>query len=487
MIVNNSESEVKSVVETWFNAYAEHDIDKARTLIDAEEETVFWGININGRHLGRTCQKTAMENEFASDQELVIRTPVISIKIYNNDMALVSVEALFVFTINDSYRQATVWHTMALRKKNNKWLITQIHMSSPFIEETEKNQPPALRYHSFHDPVMGIYNRLFFELELERLDTERQLPLSIIMGDVNCLKITNDAFGHNEGDRLLRTIAGIMHSVCRKEDIVARWGGDEIVILLPQTSYETAKNICKRITEKCMNTNSGLIKPNISLGVASRTNMSQQPKSVLKEAEELMYRNKLMEGRNARSYLISLIRKKLSENTYETDLHSSRLKCYAEVMSSEMQFPDSEVDALQKMALLHDIGEIVVPTETLMKPDELDDTEWNAIKLHPEIGYRIISAIPATASIADYIISHHERWDGGGYPQGLKGDDIPVASRVFALIDAYEAMTNERPYREAMSADKALGEIDRCIGTQFDPKSAQQFLKIQQSQRNSCT
>lgn len=481
----NSEVEVRSVVETWFQAYAERNIEKAESLIDANENTVFWGISINGRHVCKADLKSAMQDEFVGNEELIIRTPDISINIYG-DIALVSVEAIFVFVINGMYRQTTVWHTMALRRKNNKWFITQIHMSSPFIEETKKNQTPSLRYHSFHDPVTGIYNRLFFELEVERLDTERQLPLSVIIGDVNCLKIANDAFGHFEGDRLLRTIAGIMHGVCRKEDIIARWGGDEIVILLPQTPYETAQKICSRINSKCLETNSGLMKPSIALGFASKSSMNQRSKDVLKEAEEMMYRNKLMEGKNAKSYLITLLKKSLAERTYETEDHSNRLKCYAELICSELQLSDRDVDALLKLAILHDIGEIGVPDTILMKPSSLDDNEMTAVKRHPEIGYRIISAIPATASIADCVITHHERWDGTGYPQGLKGDDIPLASRIFALIDAYDAMTNDRPYRKAMSSDCALSEIERCAGTQFDPEFTQEFFRIHQSYLKSC-
>jgi diguanylate cyclase (GGDEF)-like protein len=429
--------------------------------------------------------RVTIENEFIGDEELIIHTPDMIIQVFN-DIALVSVEAIFVYVIDGMYRQATVWHTIALHKKNDNWLITQIHMSSPFMEETKANQTPSLRYHSFHDPVTGIYNRLFFELEVERLDTERQLPLSIIIGDVNCLKITNDAFGHQEGDRLLRTIAGVMHSVCRKEDIIARWGGDEIVILLPQTPYETAHNICDRISKKCQSSGNGVMKPSISLGYATKTNINQSIKDTLREAEEMMYRNKLMEGKNAKSYLITLLKRNLAEHTYETDTHCNRLKCYGELICSEMKIPDSEVESLLKLAILHDIGEIGVPDTILMNPNPLDIDEWAAIKRHPEIGYRIISAIPATASIADCIITHHERWDGSGYPQGLKGDNIPLVSRIFAVIDAYESMTNDRPYRKAMSPDCALSEIDRCTGTQFDPQYAQEFFRIHQSYLNTC-
>lgn len=485
MVLVDSKTEVKSVVEAWFEAYAKRDINKIETLIDFDEDTVFWGINISGRYLCKADLRVAIENEFNGNEELIIRTPDMIIKIYDN-VALVSVEAIFVYVINNKYRQTNVWHTMALHKKNNNWLITQIHMSSPFIEETIFNKTPTLRYHSFHDPVTGVYNRLFFELEVERLDTVRQLPLSIIIGDVNCLKITNDAFGHQEGDRLLRTISGIMHSVCRKEDIIARWGGDEIVILLPQTPCETARNICDRISQKCLEDDSGVIKPSISLGYATKTNMDQTSKEILREAEEMMYRNKLMEGRNAKSYLITLLKKKLAEHTFETEAHCNRLKCYCELLCSEMKISEGEAETLLKLTLLHDIGEIGVPDTILMKPDALDDIEWTAVKRHPEIGYRIISAIPATASIADYIISHHERWDGSGYPQGLKGDSIPQVSRIFAVIDAYESMINDRPYRKAMSTDSALSEIDRCIGTQFDPQCVQEFLRIHQSYINTC-
>lgn len=335
-----------------------------------------------------------------------------------------------------------------------------------------------IKYMSFHDRLTNLYNRAFFEEELKRLDTPRQFPLSIILGDVNGLKLVNDALGHEHGDRLLQQVAIILKSCCREEDILARWGGDEFVLLLPDTNEKSAINICNRIRESCLKYKSFPISISIALGQSSKEDTETSLKTVLKIAEDRMYRNKLLESQSIRSSFISSLEKTLWSRSHETQEHCQRLRHIALQLGRLIDLDDSEIDDLVLLATLHDIGKIAIPNNILDKPSSLSDDEWDSIKKHPEIGYRIALSSPEMAPIADAILAHHERWDGNGYPLSLQGYDIPKISRIVAIADAYDVMMNGRPYRQAVSQEEALAEIKRCAGTQFDPDIVIKFVKL---------
>ncbi|MEN6324722.1 MAG: PocR ligand-binding domain-containing protein [Syntrophomonas sp.] len=348
---------------------------------------------------------------------------------------------------------------------------------------TERKQAEdQIKYLSFYDKLTGLYNRAFFEEELKRLDTERQLPLSLFMGDVNGLKMVNDALGHQEGDKLLVTVAELLKKSCRKEDIVARWGGDEFIILLPLCSSKTATKIFKRIKDSCQHINDLPIQTSISLGWAIKNHPAQDIRGIIKEAEDKMYRNKLLESRSARSTFLVSLEQTLWTRSHETKEHCQRMQEIAQKIGQAINLPDSELDNLKLLAALHDIGKIAIPNSILDKPGKLSPEEWESIKKHPEIGYRIALSSPEMAPIAEAILYHHERWDGTGYPLKLKGVHIPLISRIIAIADTYDVMINGRPYQGAVSKEAVCAEIERCAGTQFDPylasKAAQLFLEL---------
>jgi diguanylate cyclase (GGDEF)-like protein len=335
-------------------------------------------------------------------------------------------------------------------------------------------------YLSYHDTLTGLYNRAFLQEEEKRLDTARQLPISVIMGDVNGLKLTNDLFGHAEGDALLVRIAGILSECCRDEDIVARVGGDEFFILLPQTSGEAALDICRRIYARCQKEEGGLqgsAKVSISLGCATKADASQSLQDATKAAEEGMYRRKLLESRSQHSLLISSIRKTLFEKSFETEQHTQRLITSCKAVAEALNLPDDQLNDIELFALLHDIGKIAIDSHILTKPGPLDAQEWAEMRKHPEIGYRIAQASMDLAHIADFILCHHERWDGSGYPQGLKGTAIPLLARIMLVVDAYDAMTHGSVYRKTMSPQAAGEELMKNAGTQFDPNVLWVFME----------
>lgn len=342
----------------------------------------------------------------------------------------------------------------------------------------EKKKEKEILHISYHDLLTGLYNRAFFEEELKRLDTERQLPMSIIIGDVNGLKITNDVFGHQEGDVILKEISRILVKACRKEDIIARWGGDEFVILLPNTSENVANNICKRIQKSCQGEKDTAVQLSISLGHATKENAQENILQVLKNAEDWMYRHKLLESKSFRSSIIFSLKKTLFEKSNETEEHAERMAKLCIKLGKEMCLYENELDELKLLAMLHDIGKIAIKDSILVKPGKLSPEEWEEIKRHSEIGYRIAQSAPELAQIADYILSHHERWDGSGYPQGIKGLEIPKLSRIISVVDAFDVMMHARIYKQAMSYEDAVAELDRCAGTQFDPEIVDVFKRI---------
>ena len=333
---------------------------------------------------------------------------------------------------------------------------------------------------SNHDFLTNLYNRIFFEAEKIRLDSARQLPISIIMGDINGLKLINDGFGHTKGDEMLIEIAKILKKCCREEDIVARIGGDEFGILLPGTDTQSAQLICKRIEEACKEylLNGETIFSSISVGYATKTNVIELIDDINRAAEENMYRKKLLESKSAHSSIIASIKTTMFEKSHETADHAERLVQLSNMIGVALSLNDQQLDELQLLATLHDIGKMSIGDNILSKNDRLNDEEWMEMKKHPAVGFRIAQATSELIPIANFILCHHERWDGKGYPQGLSTNAIPLLSRILSIVDAYDAMTFDRPYRLAMSKSEAIEEIKRNSGTQFDPSIAELFIKL---------
>jgi diguanylate cyclase len=346
-----------------------------------------------------------------------------------------------------------------------------------FFEITKKSvRQNEVEYLRFHDQLTGLYNRSYFEKELIRLDSHGILPITLLIGDLNGLKITNDAFGHLAGDKLLREAANILRNCLRHDEIICRYGGDEFIIIFPNTGYEDMKIIVNRINEliKKSEIKNGVL--SITFGWETKRNDSEDIFTVLKKAEDNMYEKKLLEAPSVRSSTIQTIIKTLYEKNKREERHSKRVSELCVKIGKEMNLSEQQISELKTAGLLHDIGKIVLLDSVLDKKDKLEYCEWDEIKRHPEIGYRILSSVSYMSQIAKDVLSHHERWDGKGYPNGLKGEAIPVMARIIAVADAYDAMTNERPYRKTLSDEAAAKEIINNSGKQFDPNIAKIFL-----------
>lgn len=348
------------------------------------------------------------------------------------------------------------------------------------INERKKKEK-EIQYLSYHDALTGLYNRGYFEREKIRLDTLGSIPLSVIIGDINGLKLINDAFGHDEGDRILQAVANILKSCIRDSDVAARVGGDEFCILLPSTDEAAAKEIMERIKNACagqtMQIPRELSFASLSLGCATKSNGNELLEKVIKTAEQGMYQRKLLAHKSLHSTIITSIKTALAEKDYETREHCDRLAELSKQLGRELNLKDEDLVALELLSELHDIGKISVDSNILTKAGALTQEEWAEIKKHPEAGYRIARTVPELSQIAEYILAHHERWDGNGYPQGLKGESIPLLSRIITVVDSFDAMTNDRAYRKAKSVSDATFEISREAGRQFDPQVARVFVE----------
>ncbi len=333
----------------------------------------------------------------------------------------------------------------------------------------KKEKQDKIQYLSYHDQLTGLYNRHFFEEKLKVLDIEANIPITIAMLDVNGLKLTNDAFGHQMGDKLLKNVASVLKNECRADDIVARVGGDEFVLLLPKTTYEEAEKVVGSIYKSVENTKLDNIVISVSIGCETKAYKEQQMSEVFAKAEEDMYRKKLTESQSMRSRTINVILKALNETNEREKIHSEKVSQISRKIGEAMKLDYDILKEIELAGLMHDIGKIAISKDILNKPGKLDESEYEEIKRHPEIGYHILKSVDEYTKLSDYALSHHERWDGKGYPRGLEGEEIPLIARIITVADAFEAMTAERTYKRAMSNSDAIEELKRCSGKQFDP------------------
>jgi diguanylate cyclase (GGDEF)-like protein/PAS domain S-box-containing protein len=344
------------------------------------------------------------------------------------------------------------------------------------ITERKQREEEA-QYVAFHDYLTGLYNRRYYEEELHRLDVPRNLPLTIVMGDVNGLKLVNDSFGHTSGDLLLQKAAQIIKSNCRTDDIIARFGGDEFVVLLPNTTAQETDIIIERICEGLAKENINGIELSVSFGRVTKRNPEEPIELISKGAEDNMYKNKLLVGSSVRGKTIDIIMNTLYEKNNREMLHSKRVSNLCEKIAIVLHLPKDTIEQLKVAGLVHDIGKIGVDENILNSPDKLTDDQWEEMKKHSEIGYRILSGSEEFSEIAKFVLEHQEKWDGSGYPRGISGEEISLEARIIALADAFDAMTRPRTYGVVFTVGQALEEIGRCAGTHFDPAVSKMFIE----------
>lgn len=347
-----------------------------------------------------------------------------------------------------------------------------------------KHFEEQLTFLSLHDHLTGLYNRAYFKNELDRLSNGREYPVSIISIDLDGMKLVNDTLGHATGDELLKACAKVLGQSLRQSDILARVGGDEFFVILPRTTIDVGLEVVQRmhINIDLYNRNNRDFPLSISVGIATAESNDKTLEQVYSEADERMYREKLQKGTAVRAYLIDGLISSLGQKDYLDQGHGRRINELCHKMGEKLGLRAKQLKKLKLIAKVHDLGKVGIPEKILFKDESLNNDDWKLIRQHSEKGYRIALSSDELTGVAELILKHHEHWDGNGYPLGIKGEEIPLECRILAIADAFDAMTNERNYRQTKSREEAVAELKRFSGSQFDPVLVPQFIAIIEEQ-----
>lgn len=348
-----------------------------------------------------------------------------------------------------------------------------------FFDITEKKKTKdEYIYLSYHDSLTKLYNRRYIEEKLKCIDIPQNLPISIISGDVNGLKQTNDIFGHKEGDLLIRTSADVMMNVCRKEDIIVRTGGDEFLIVLPKTDNATAERIVNDIKTQLSAKPSKTFSYNISLGFDTKVDKDEDIEHIINNADHNMYTEKVLDWKKFNKKIISTLFRNFMMAYPKERAHARNVSKLSRRMGMRLNLSESVIMRLREAGFMHDIGKITLDKELVNKLVPLNNYEIQQMKHHPVVGYRILNSSDFTVDIAKYVLSHHEQWDGSGYPKGLRGKEIPLISRIISIADQYDFIMRTTTYKKGYSQEETIEILKSYKGARLDPELVDEFIAM---------
>ncbi len=488
-LINNLEENVKERTEELYraNMALAESKDELRLILDSAAEAIY-GIDLNGNctFCNSSCIKLLGYN---SQEELLKKNmhwqihhscwdrtpfPIDECRIFESMKQGKGLDADDeVFWKADGTSIDVEYHSYP-QIRNGEIIGAVI----TFMDITDrKKREEEIRYLSCHDTLTGLQNRRCFEQNLNKIDIPENLPLSVIFADINGLKMTNDIFGHTAGDELIKKTAQILTQSCREDDIVARVGGDEFIILLPKTNEESAKKILSRIDSSFSNARVAAIKCSISLGSDTKTRFEQSFEETTANAENAMYKDKIMNRKSINRDIIDTIIETLHSRSIREKQHSIAVSELCVEFGSVLQLPEPKISKLKRAGYLHDIGKITLDT-TLLTKDTLSEEEIEEMRQHSVVGYRILNLFDDTLDLAEYVYSHHERWDGNGYPRGLKGEQIHIIARIISITEVYERVLNKGTLSIEERKSAAIKVIKEGAGTQFDPEIAELFAQM---------
>jgi diguanylate cyclase (GGDEF)-like protein len=368
------------------------------------------------------------------------------------------------------------------------------------------------------DKLTGVSNRqallgtLFSEIERA---SRYGRPFSVAFVDIDHFKAVNDTYGHAVGDVVLRGVAQTIRTNLRATDTIGRYGGEEFMLLLTETSPEEAWVLTEKLRtlvarQRYMVEGTTELQVTISIGIAGGVGPNLRVEALVRDADAAMYSAKALGrnqtyvfaepdedakvprapisaagraramalGRQAREAAASALHAVVAPLPNHRGQPSAVIASIVSAMATQLDLPEVEIDRIRIAALLHDVGKVAVPEDILEKPAPLTSAEWRTVVQHPRIGQVILEQAAGLKDAAPIILHHHERYSGHGYPFGLRGNDIPLGARIVAIADAYDAMTNDRPYKRALSHDMAIKELRRQAGTQFDPELVGLFCDL---------
>jgi diguanylate cyclase (GGDEF)-like protein/PAS domain S-box-containing protein len=348
-----------------------------------------------------------------------------------------------------------------------------------FIDISEKKQlEKRIVYLSRADTLTALYNRTFFEKELERLKRNKTL-FALIICDLDGLKLVNDTMGLRCGDQIIISTASAIRETF-SEALTFRIGGDEFAIIVDNPDETAIKNAIRSLQKTVAVSNRAItqIPITLSCGYAISEDCLAEPEKVYVEADNYMLKKKLFHSQSNHSSVIQILSKALEARDFITEGHAERLHSLVLKLAAKVGLSELRQTNLRLYAQFHDIGKVGIPDNILFKNGDLTLEEKELMKRHAEIGFRIAQAAPDLAHIADWILKHHEWWNGRGYPLGISGEAIPLECRILSIVDAFDAMTHDRPYRKALPVEVALAELQKFAGVQFDPELVKSFIRL---------
>lgn len=357
------------------------------------------------------------------------------------------------------------------------------------------------------DGLTGLYNHRFFHDALKEkiMSCEKDnTPISMIFIDIDYFKNYNDLYGHQSGDDVLRIIGSLLKDAVRKEDVVARYGGEEFAIILPNTSEKDSINIAENIRKIIEETyfegeeNQPNGKITVSIGISVYPEKAKNDMELIKSADDALYRAKFFNKNRIETYtsILDELKKDIDEKHIDlitsiktlisvinakdryTYGHVERVVFYCKLLANKLKLSERDKKNFIYGAYMHDIGKINIAREVLIKKMPLTKEEWEILKQHPANGVEIIKPVKTLNNIIPMILYHHERYDGKGYPENLKGEDIPYLARALTVVDSFDAMTSNRPYNRAKTYLEAIEELTKCSGSQFDPEITAVFIEV---------
>lgn len=361
------------------------------------------------------------------------------------------------------------------QSESNEILIMIRNMTERTLME-HRLQDMVLR-----DNLTNLFNRRSFEEAMKKYDGREVEKITVISIDINGLKFINDTLGHQAGDKIIIESGNVMSEIFAESGFVSRIGGDEFGVILENIEETHVEKLLNRLLLRIEQYNNTVQTGNLSVayGYAYHTMGVINMEYMFQIADNNMYQNKLLKKESTRGTFVKTFMKALEAKDYVSEGHVIRMEKLAVLIGEALSLHQDQMDRLVLLTKFHDIGKIGIPDSILKKPAKLTEDEWKVMKTHTTIGERIAIESSEIKDIAPLILHHHEKWDGSGYPAGLKKENIPIECRILAIVDSFDAMTNDRPYHKAIDAKAAVEEIVTCSGTYYDPKLVAIFYKIQ--------
>ncbi|MBD5465635.1 MAG: HD domain-containing protein [Lachnospiraceae bacterium] len=335
----------------------------------------------------------------------------------------------------------------------------------------------ALERSITYDRLTGFFNKASFFNQVPQWEDSKYWPATIAVFNINNLQMMNDSYGTEYGDQVMLALAAILKSCIGMENFIAKVDGGDIIVVFENMPQDKVIVICEQIKRK-METVSKEDPVTLEYGISEKSDDTLSMDKAFLNARNSMRNKKMLRDTSASRALVDSLKQTLSESDYETEEHVERTRAMAARLGREMGLSDSDIAKLELLAVLHDIGKVAIPHNVLVKKGKLNEEERKIMQQHTVKGYRIAKSSPELAEIADCILSHHEKWDGTGYPNGLKEEEIPLLARIISAVDSHDVMVHNRPYHTAMPEQAAIDELKACAGTQFDPHVVEVFVAL---------